>query len=73
MTGKMSINVDEVENQLELIVENEDGSYSKHFVGLNAVTTYTVVDLDTNYVDKYKFTLNYNPNMWMPVEFETID
>lgn len=73
MTGKFSINVDETESQLEVTVENDDGSYSKHFVGLNNMTTYTVVDLDTNYVDKYKFTLNYNPKMWIPTEFENID
>lgn len=73
MTGKFSISVDETESQLEVIVENEDGSYSKHFVGLNDVTTYTVVDLDNNYVDKYKFTINYNPKMWIPVTFENID
>lgn len=73
MVGKFSIEVDEAENQLEVTVENDDNTYSKHFVGLNDVTTYTVVDIDTNHVDKYKFTINYNPNMWLPVEFETID
>lgn len=73
MTGKFSINVDEAESQLEVTVENDDGSYAKHFVGLNEVTTYTVVDLDENYVDKYKFTINYNPKLWVPVNFENID
>ena len=73
MTGKFSITVDEVESQLEVIVENDDGSYSKHFVGLNNMTTYTVVDLDANYVNPYKFVINYNPDMWIPVEFESID
>ena len=73
MVGKFSIEVDEAENQLEVTVENDDNTYSKHFVGLNDVTTYTVVDIDTNHVDKYKFTINYNPNMWLPIEFETID
>ena len=73
MTGKFSIEVDETENQLEVIVENEDGSYSKHFVGLNNMTTYTVADLDANYVSRYKFTVNYNPNMWMPVEFDVVE
>lgn len=73
MVGKFSIEVDEAESQLEVTVENDDNTYSKHFVGLNDVTTYTVVDIDTNHVDKYKFTINYNPNMWLPIEFETID
>ena len=73
MTGKFSIEVDESENQLEVTVENDDDTYSKHFVGLNDVTTYTVVDIDTNHVDKYKFTINYNPNMWIPAGFDHID
>ena len=73
MTGKFSITVDETESQLEIIVENDDGSYSKHFVGLNDMTTYTVVDLDANYVNPYKFVINYNPEMWIPIEFENID
>lgn len=72
MTGKMSITAD---NQLEIIVENEDGSYVKHFVGLSDNVTYVVEDLNLgkNEVEKYKYTLNFNPNMWLPVEVETID
>lgn len=73
MTGKFSVEVDEVENQLELTVENEDGSYGLHFIGLNKMISYTVIDLDTNYVDAYKFTMNFNPDMWIPVGFEEIE
>ena len=72
MTGKFSINVDETENQLEVTVENEDGSYAKHFVDLNSMTTYTVVDLDSNYVNPCKFSINYNPDLWMPIEFNDV-
>jgi len=73
MTGKFSITVDSADNQLEVIVENDDGSYSKHFVGLNDMTTYTIVDLENNYVNPYKFTLNFNPDMWIPIEVEEIN
>lgn len=73
MTGKMSIKADTSENQLELIVENEDGTYSKHIIGLSDNVTYVVEDIDTNYVSKYKFTINYNPKMWIPVEFDIVD
>lgn len=73
MTGKMSIKADTSENQLELIVENEDGTYSKHIIGLSDNVTYVVEDIDTNYVNKYKFTINYNPKMWIPVEFDIVD
>ena len=75
MSGKMSITADVSDNQLEIIVENEDGNYTKHFVGLSDNVTYTIEDLNlvANDVNKYQYTLNFNPNMWLPVEVDTID
>ena len=75
MTGKMSITADIGDEQLEIIVENDDGNYTKHFVGLSDNVTYTIEDLNlgSNDVEKYKYTLNFNPEMWFPVEVETID
>lgn len=73
MTGKMSIVADTEDNQLEVIVEDEDGTYSKHFVGLSDNVTYVVEQISGSNVSKYKYTLNYNPKMWIPVEVETID
>lgn len=75
MTGRLSITADTADNQLEIIVENADGSYVKHFVGLSDNVTYVVEDLNLgeNEVEKYKYTLNFNPNMWFPVEVDTID
>lgn len=75
MTGKMSIIADVDDNQLEIIVENDNGNYTKHFVGLSDNVTYTIEDLNLgeNDVEKYKYTLNFNPEMWFPVEIETID
>ncbi|WP_242988575.1 hypothetical protein [Acetobacterium sp. KB-1] len=73
MTGKMSITADTADNQLEVIVEDEDGSYKKHFIGLSDNVTYVLEDLGENTVSKYKYTLNYNPKMWIPVEIQTID
>ncbi len=74
MTGKMSITADTEDNQLEIIVE-DDGTYVKHFVGLSDNTTYVVEDLNLgdNAVSKYRYTLNFNPNMWLPYDVKTID
>lgn len=74
MTGKMSIYADTTDNQLEIIVE-DSGTYVKHFVGLSDNVTYVVEDLNLgdNAVSKYKYTLNFNPNMWIPVEADMID
>ena len=73
MTGKMSITADTADNQLEVIVENEDGYYQKHFVGLSDNVTYVVEQLNVKNVSNYKYTLNYNPKMWIPVDVKTID
>jgi outer membrane lipoprotein-sorting protein len=73
MTGRMSITADTADNQLEILVEDENGDYQKHFVGLSDNVTYTVEQLTGVEVNKYKYTLNFNPKMWIPVEVDTVD
>jgi hypothetical protein len=73
MTGKMSITPDPTENQLEIIVEDENGEYKKHFIGLSDNVTYVVEDITSKDVSKYKYTLNFNPEMWIPNDIKTID
>lgn len=74
MTGKMSITADTQDNQLEVIVEDENGKYKKHFIGLSDNVTYVIEDItDDTDVSKYHYTLNYNPKMWIPYDVDTID
>ena len=73
MTGKMSITADPEDNQLEVIVEDENGEYKKHFIGLSDNVTYVVEDITSKNIDKYKYALNFNPKMWVPVTVKTID
>lgn len=73
MTGKMSITADRADNQLEVIVEDENGDYQKHFIGLSDNVTYTVEQKNYKDVSNYKYTLNFNPKMWIPVDVKTID
>lgn len=72
MTGRMSITADTVDNQLEVVVEN-DGTYQKHFIGLSDNVTYVVEQKVSKDVSKYRYQLNYNPKMWIPVELKNID
>ena len=72
MTGKMSIKADITDNQLEVVVE-ENGEYKKHFIGLSDNVTYVVEDITSGDVDKYKYTLNFNPKMWIPIGVDSID
>lgn len=71
MTGKMSIKADITDNQLEVVEEN--GEYKKHFIGLSDNVTYVVEDITSGDVDKYKYTLNFNPKMWIPIGVDSID
>lgn len=73
MTGKLSITADTVDDQLEVTVEDEYGRYQKHFIGLSDNVTYVVEDIRASDVSQYKYTLNFNPKMWIPVEVKTID
>lgn len=73
MTGKMSITADTFDNQLEVVVEDEKGEYKKHFIGLSDNVTYVVEDITAGDVSKNKYTLNFNPEMWIPVETDVID
>lgn len=73
MTGKISITADTADNQLEVIVEDEYGNYKKHFIGLSDNVTYVIEDITSGDVSNYKYTLNFNPKMWIPVNIETIE
>ena len=74
MSGKMSITADTEDKQLEVIVE-DNGTYVKHFIGISDNVSYVVEDLNlgANEVNKYKYTLNFNPKMLIPYEEEVID
>lgn len=73
MTGKMSIEADMTDEQLEIVVEDENGQFKKHFIGLSDNVTYVVEDITSGNVDKYSYTLNFNPKMWIPANIQKID
>lgn len=73
MTGKMSITMDNTDNQLEVVVEDENGNYQKHIIGLSDNVTYVLEQKNYKNVENYKYILNFNPKMWIPVTVETID
>lgn len=73
MTGRMSIKADMADNQLEVIIEDENGEYKKHFIGLSDNVTYVVEDITSDDIDRYHYVLNFNPKMWLPYKVETID
>ena len=72
MEGNFSIEK-EADGDLAVIGENNNGTYYKHFVYLSSEISYVVEDLGTTTVEKHKYTINFNPEMIIPVEVATID
>lgn len=72
MEGRMSITADVNDNQLEILVELDNDTYVKHFIGLSDNVTYVIEDLDmgANDVKNHKYTINFNPNMWLPTSYD---
>ena len=70
--SNFSINVDN-DGDLNVIGENDNGTYYKHFVHLSRDITYIVEDMGTTGTNKYRYQINFNPRMIMPVEGVVID
>lgn len=70
--GKKIENIYGVDHKWKTI-KDENGEYKKHFIGLSDNVTYVVEDITSGDVSKYSYTLNFNPNMWIPVDVEKID
>lgn len=67
--GRMTIEVDENEHQLEITVAQPDDVFEMHYVGLNETTTYVVRDMSGVEVDGFRYKLTVNPDMLIPFEF----
>lgn len=71
--GRMNIEADTADNQLEITVEVDNNKFKKHFIGLSDNVTYTVEDISGSEVSKYHYEINYNPNMWIPFKLDYKD
>ena len=69
LVGRFSIAADTEQDQLEVTVEVTNGHYKKHIIGLNSATTmYVVEDINGADVSKYKYEINYLPEMIQPFD-----
>ena len=60
-------------NRIIATVETGPGEYKKHSVGLGEWTLWVVEDLEGANVDKYKYEVNFLPEMIVPVKFTSKD
>lgn len=72
MIGNFSLS-NNTSNELEVTVETEKGVYKKHFIYLNDWTMYVVEDVSGAYVNKYKYEINFLPEMISPITFTSND
>ena len=71
--GKISITADTVDDQLEILIEADDGTYQKNIIGLSDNVTYLVEDINTSCVSPYHYTIVWNPKMIIPIEVQPVD
>lgn len=62
LDGYFSIEVDGVDGQLEVTCQTGENTFTKHFIGLNEWTIYTVEDLSGANVDRYHYEIHYLPD-----------
>ena len=70
MTGNLSINVDNMDRQLEVTVKLGEGEYRKHFLGLSDNVTYIVEQVESKNVSEYKYDLVFKPESIIPVSID---
>lgn len=71
--GKISITADTSDNQLEILIEEEGGTYKKAIIGLSDNVTYLVEDIYSSYVNPYQYTIMWNPKMILPFDAKLSD
>ena len=70
LTGTFSLKNTET-NEIAVICELPNNTYTKHFIYLNDWTTYTVEDLSGTDVSKYSYELNFLPESVPGVKITT--
>lgn len=67
------LSVKQSSGDIDIIMEVAPGQYKKHFVSLNAWTTYVVEDINGAFVDKYHYEINFLPQQIIPYTFTMSD
>lgn len=64
--GFCSINVDNIDKQLELIIKTDEGEFIKHYLGLSDNVTYFAEQLDTAKVSVKHYRVIFKPSIIIP-------
>ena len=72
LIGNFSLQT-ENSDQICIICETGENEYKKHIIGLNDETMYVIEDLYGASVNKYKYEVNYLPEMIQPIDITSKD
>jgi len=67
LIGNFSLQTENSE-QTCIICETGENEYKKHIIGINDETMYVIEDLYGASVNKYKYEVNYLPEMIQPID-----
>ena len=67
--GRLAVEVGS--KRLDVIVETDENKYQKHIINLTGNNMYIVEDLGKAEVNKYKYEINYLPEMIIPFDVVT--
>lgn len=71
LIGAFSFHV--TDNRITATVETGPGQYKKHSAGFGENVVWVVEDLEGSNVNKYKYEVNFLPEMIQPIAFTTND
>ena len=66
LIGNFSLQ-DESSNEISVICQTGENEFKKHIVGINDETMYVIEDIGGANVNKYKYEVNYLPEMVQPI------
>jgi hypothetical protein len=64
--GRVSINVDSTDGQLEVTCKTGENEYKKHFLGLSDNVSYFVEQIDPAKVNVYHYRVIFKPEVIVP-------
>jgi|LGOV01.1.fsa_nt_gb hypothetical protein len=75
MTGNCSVEKDVEEQQLEVTCKVGEDTYQKHFLDVHegANVTYTVIQIEGQEVDPFRFEFVFQPETLIPITITTVE
>ena len=71
--GYISLQTDTANGKIDIIAEVGNNEYKKDFLGLGDNASYIIEQLEPMSVEKYTYTINYNPKYLKLIDLDYVD